>query len=172
MQRVPLLLLAMMLTAPGLSGQTHSLRLGAGALLNVPRIAVLANDGGYTVKGGQAGVRLRSALRAPDPAQLGVFGGHPGHHPAVRLYNELNSPPARYQVDHLAPLFRAVGSAGSDAPVVRGLPARRRVPPEKLRGGTSGCCPEHHQSPRHQRAGKGNGVCLWGEGKPPGRLFF
>lgn len=98
MQRVPLLFLAMMLAAPGLWGQTHSLRLGAGALLNVPRIAVLANDGGYTVKGGRPG------------AGFGVHYGHLTRHNwgysagiqvttrQYALYNELNVPPvARYR---------------------------------------------------------------------------
>lgn len=108
MQRVPLLLLAIMLTGPGSFGQTRLLRLGAGALLNVPRIAVLANDGGYTIRGGRPG------------AGFGVHYGHLirrnwGYSAGIQvttrqyaIYNELNLlPAARYQLT-TSPRFYAL----------------------------------------------------------------
>ncbi len=107
MQRLPLLFLAMMLTAPGSSGQTRSLRLGAGALLNLPRIAVLANDGGYTVRGGRPGAGFGVHYGRVNRRNWGYSAGIQVTTRQYAIHNELNSPPARYQLT-TSPRFLAL----------------------------------------------------------------
>jgi hypothetical protein len=124
MQRVPFLLLAMMLTVPGSFGQTRFLRLEAGALLNVPKIAVLANDNGYTVKGGRPGAGFGVHYVHLNRQNWGVFGGCPGHNPAVRdIQRDQFAACCPLPVNHLAPLLCTGGSPVFYAPVVCGLPA-------------------------------------------------
>lgn len=98
MQRVPFLLLAMMLTASGGFGQTHSLRLEAGALLNVPAIAVLANDGGYTVIGGRPGAGLEVHYGHLTRQNWGYSAGVRVTTRQYAIFNEINAlPGARYR---------------------------------------------------------------------------
>ncbi len=99
MPRVPFLLLAVMCTAPGLFGQTRLLRLGAGALLNVPGVAVLANDGGYTVKGGRPGVGFGVHYVHFTPHRWGYSAGIQVTTRQYTIHNEINLlPAARYQL--------------------------------------------------------------------------
>jgi hypothetical protein len=99
MQRVPLLLLAIVFTAPGLLGQTRLLRLGAGVLLNVPEITVLANDGGYTVGGGRPGVGFGMHYVHMAPQRWGYSAGIQVTTRQYTLRNEINLlPAARYRL--------------------------------------------------------------------------
>jgi|GEM_PF-2942255 len=108
MRRVFLLLLAIVLSAPGLSGQTHSLRPGAGVLLNVPRIAVLANDGGYTIKAGRPGAGFGVHYGRLTRRNWGYSAGVQVTTRQYAIRNELNLlPAARYQLT-TSPRFLAL----------------------------------------------------------------
>lgn len=108
MQRVPFLLLAMMLTIPNSFGQTRFLRLEAGALLNVPAIAVLANDGGYTVKGGRPGAGLGVHYVHLIRQNWGYSAGVQVTTRQYTIQNEINLlPVARYRLT-TSPRFYAL----------------------------------------------------------------
>ncbi len=99
MQRVLFLLLAMMCTTSGLPGQTRLVRLGAGVLVNVPRIAVLANDGGYTVKGGRLGAGFGMHYVHFTPQHWGYSAGIQVTTRQYTIHNEINLlPAARYRL--------------------------------------------------------------------------